>query len=53
VQWEGLKRIECLLDVILTSGDQAGMQAGNWIIFNTLLVIIFQTRFPGLRCCGA
>ena len=27
VQWAALKKIECLLDVILAAGDQAAMQA--------------------------
>ena len=30
-QWSALKKIECLLDVILTSGDQTALQAPAWM----------------------
>ena len=32
-QWSALKKIECLLDVILTSGDQTSLQAPAWMWF--------------------
>jgi len=53
VQWEGLKRIECLLDVILTSGDQAGMQACVAAGHDTSALNIIVPAEPVAQACDA
>ncbi|CAK8997609.1 unnamed protein product, partial [Durusdinium trenchii] len=55
VQWAALKKIECLLDVILAAGDQAAMQACVDATHDTsaLNIIARRTRRcrPAMRAC--
>lgn len=53
VQWEGLKRIECLLDVISKSGDAAAMQACVAAGHDTSALNIIVPAVPAAQPCDA
>ncbi|CAK9095902.1 Uncharacterized protein SCF082_LOCUS45036 [Durusdinium trenchii] len=53
VQWAALKKIECLLDVILAAGDQAAMQACVDATHDTSALNIIAPANPPMQACDA
>ncbi|CAK9066099.1 unnamed protein product [Durusdinium trenchii] len=53
VQWAALKKIECLLDVILAAGDQAAMQACVDATHDTSALNIIAPANPPTEACDA
>mmetsp|Transcript_80152 Transcript_80152/g.98172 ORF Transcript_80152/g.98172 Transcript_80152/m.98172 type:complete len:356 (+) Transcript_80152:51-1118(+) len=51
VQWEGLKRIECLLDVIAKGGDQTALQACVAAGHDTSALSIIVPAAPAAQAC--